>query len=129
MAVTYTTAVKTARMTAVRDAWGASAKLEILDGATIVAGFTLSATVGDSAVANGVITLKFTGNSASQTVAALASANPPTSARIRTSGNTDIITGLSVSTTGGGGDIQLNSTNIGVGANVSITAASITHAA
>lgn len=127
MAVTYTTAVKTARMTAVRDAWGASAKLEILhsDGTTILATFTLSATVGDSTVTSGAITIKFTGNSASQSVTAAASGTA-TTARIRTSGNTDIITGLTCGA--GSGEVNLSTTTIGSGATVTISSGTITHA-
>lgn len=128
MAVTYTTAVKNARMTAVRDQWGASAKLKIYhsDGTTLLATFTLSATTGDSTAASGVLTIKFTGNSASQTVTAAASGTA-TSAKITTSADVDVVTGLTVGTSGA--DINLNSTTIGAGANASITAASFTHAA
>ena len=128
-AVTYTTAVKNARMTAVRDAWGASAKLKIFhsDGTTVLATFTFSATTADSTVAAGVLTCKFTGNAASQTVVAAAT-GVGTTAKVTTSGDADVITGLTVSATGGGGDVQLNSTTIGSGANVTITACSFTHA-
>jgi hypothetical protein len=127
MAVTYSATVKTNRMTAVRDTWGASAKLKIYhsDGTTLLATFTLSATTGDSTVSGSVLTIKFTGNSASQTVAAVASGTA-TSAKITTSGDVDVITGLTVGA--GSGDVNLNNTSIANGQNVSITAASLTHA-
>jgi len=125
-AFTYSATVKSARMTAVRDTWGASAKLKIYhsDGTTVCATFTLSATTADSTVSGNVLTIKFTGNSASQTVAASAACTA-TSARITTSADVDVVTAFTVGTSGS--DINLNNTSIASGQNVSITAAALTH--
>ena len=125
-AFTYSATVKTNRMTAVRDTWGASAKLKIYhsDGTTLCATFTLSATTADSTISGSVLTIKFTGNSASQTVSASATCTA-TSARITTSADVDVITAFTVGTSGS--DINLNNTSITSGQSVSITAASLTH--
>jgi len=125
-AFTYSATVKTNRMTAVRDTWGAAAKLKIYhsDGTTLCATFTLSATTADSTVSGSVLTIKFTGNSASQTVSAAATCTA-TTAKITTSADVDVITAFSVGTSGS--DINLNNTSITSGQSVSITAASLTH--
>src|SRR5215207_7202673 len=125
-AFTYSATVKTNRMTAVRDTWGAAAKLKIYhsDGTTLCATFTLSATTADSTVSGSVLTIKFTGNSASQTVVA-SNACTATSAKITTSADVDVVTGFTDGA--GSGEVNLNSTTIGSGANVSITAAALTH--
>ncbi|MFL5605427.1 MAG: hypothetical protein ACJ8AD_03155 [Gemmatimonadaceae bacterium] len=125
-AFTYSATVKTNRMTAVRDTWGASAKLKIYhsDGTTVCATFTLSATTADSTISGSVLTIKFTGNSASQTVSASAACTA-TSAKITTSADVDVITSFTVGTSGS--DINLNNTSITSGQSVSITAASLTH--
>jgi hypothetical protein len=49
-----------------------------------------------------------------------------TTARFRTSANADVITGLTCGA--GSGEVNLNSTTIGSGANVTLTSAAITHA-
>lgn len=120
MAVTYSTTAKTNRMTAVRDLLNGG-KLEILhsDGTTVLATFTLSATSGS--VASGVLTFSF----AASTVTASA-AGTATTARLRTSANADVVTGLTIGTSGQ--NINLNTTTVGSGANVTLSAGSITHA-
>lgn len=128
MSVTYTTAVKDARMTAVRDAidgGGAAGRLEI--GTTAMASILATITLGYSGastgtISSGVLTLAGfprSDTSADNTGAAAA-------ARIRTSAGTDIITGLTVGTSGS--DINLDSTSITAGQTVTITSATITHA-
>lgn len=128
MSVTYSTAVKTARMTAVRDqidAGGAAGKLEIGTAgmasvlATITLGYSGAST---GTVASGVLTLagfprSDTAADASGTAAA---------ARIRTSANADVITGLTVGTSGT--DIVLDSVSITAGQTVTINSVTITHA-
>lgn len=129
MAVVYTTAVKNARMTAVRDqidGGGAAGKIEIgtTGMGTILATITLGysgATTGT--VASGVLT--FAGFPRSGTAAATGTA---AAARIRTSTNTDVVTGLTVTVTGGGGDIQLDSLSITSGQTVTLNSATLTHA-
>lgn len=129
MAVTYTTAVKTARMQAVVTQIGSTGVLEIGNAAveggsitTILATISLNSTAGT--VTNGVLTLS--GFPKSDTAAdASGTAN---SARIRTAtGGTDIITGLTVGTTGK--DVNLDSVSITTNQTVTINSATITHAA
>lgn len=124
MAVTYTTAVKNARLDAVKtaiDAGAAAGKLEI--GTTSMASVLVTITFNDpsaAAAASGVLT--FSGFP--KTVAASATGTAA-EARIRDSNNTDIITGLTVGTSGS--NINLDSTSITASQNVTINSATITH--
>lgn len=126
MSVTYTTAVKNARMDAVAaqiDGGAGAGKLEI--GTAAMASVLATITLGDpcaSAAASGVLTLSgFPRSDTSADASGTAAA-----ARIRDSNNTDIITGLTVGTSGS--DINLDSTSITAGQTVTITSATITHA-
>ena len=122
MAVTYTVAVKNARLSAVVTQIGATGVLEIGTAgmASILATITLNATAGTAAT--GVLT--FSGFPKSDTADATGTA---AAARIRTApGGTDIVTGLTVGTSGA--DIILDSVNITTGQTVTINSASITHA-
>lgn len=123
MAVTYTSAVKDSRLSAVVTAIGASGKLEIGTTAmgTVLATITLDATAGTASA--GVLT--FSGFPKSDTSAD--ATGTAAAARIRTSGNTDIVTGLTVGLSAS--DINLDSLSITVGQTVTITSATITHAA
>lgn len=124
MAVTYTTAVKTARMAAVNTAIGTAGVLEIGTSAmaSILATIPLANPAGT--VSNGVLTLTMPRSDASAD-----NTGVPAVARIRTaSGGTDIITGLTVTLIGGGGDVQLDSLSITAGQNVTVGSATITHA-
>jgi len=122
MALTYSTAVKTARMNAVVTALGSSAKLQIGTAgmATILATIVLDATAGT--VSNGVLTLSGMPKNVAASAAGVAAA-----ARLRTSGDVDIITGLTVGTSGT--DIIIDNTNIASGQTVNVTSVVITHAA
>lgn len=125
MTVTYTTATKTARMNAnvtQIDAGGAAGKLEIGTAgmASVLATFTLNYNPCAS-VTNGVMT--FSGFPKTATAGASGTA---AAARIRTSGNTDIVTGLTVGTSGT--DVVLDSTSITSGQTVTMTSFTITHA-
>lgn len=126
MAVTYTTAVKNARLDAVTaqiDAGAGAGKLEI--GTTGMGTVLATITLGDpsaSAAASGVLT--FSGFPRSDTSAD--ATGTAAAARIRDSNNTDIVTGLTVGTSGS--DINLDSTSITAGQTVTITSATITHA-
>lgn len=127
-AFTYSTALKSARMIALATTWGNSALLKIYhsDGTTVCVTFTLSATASDSTTGGtDTLTIKFTGNSASQTVSASAACTA-TTAKIQTSGATDVVTGLTVSTSGA--NVNLNNTSITNGQSVTITSATIQHA-
>lgn len=123
MAVTYTTAVKNARLDAVKTAIGATGVLEVGTAgmAAILASFSLSNPAA-AASSGGVMTL----SGFPRTVAASASGTAA-AARIRTAtAGTDIITGLTVGTSGS--DVNLDSTNITSGQNVTLNSASVTHA-
>lgn len=121
MAVTYTTALKNTRLDAVVTAIGASGKLEIGTAgmASVLATITLEATAGTTS--GGVLTFSSfpkTDTSADNTGTAAA-------ARIRTAADADVITGLTVGTSGT--DIVLDSVSITSGQPVVISSASITH--
>lgn len=120
MAVTYTNVAKAVRMNATRDHF-VNGTMEIRDSSNVVlVTFTLNATAGS--VDNAVWTLTFVDS----TVAAGA-AGTAHNAVIKTSGGTPDLTGLTVGTSGT--DIILDNTNIASGQNVTITSATITHAA
>ena len=119
MAVTYTTAAKTARITATRDHF-ANGTLEILTSAdALLVTFGLSASGGS--IAGAVWTLAFDAS----TVAASA-AGTAAKAQIKTAGAVANLTGLTVGTSGA--DINLDNTSIASGQNVTLSSATITHA-
>ena len=120
MAVTYSTAVKTDRMTATRDKV-ANGTLEIGTSgmAAVLVTFGLSATGGS--ISNDVWTLAFDAGTVAASAAGTAAA-----ARIKDSGGTAQITGLTVGTSGS--DINLDNTSIANGQNVTLSSATITHA-
>lgn len=128
MAVTYSTAVKTARMTAVRDqidAGGAAGKLEICT--TAYGSILATIPLGYSGVSTGTVSgavLTLAGFPRSDTSAD--NTGTAAIARIRTSANVDVITGLTVGLSGS--DINLDSLSITAGQTVTINSAAITHA-
>jgi hypothetical protein len=126
MAVTYTTAVKNARLTAVEvaiDAGGGVGRLEIGTAAmaSILCTIPFNATSGT--VSGGVLT--FTGFPKSDTNAA--NSGTAAAARIRTYAATDIVTGLTVGTSAT--DIVIDNTTIVAGQTITVNSATITHAA
>lgn len=128
MAVTYSTAVKTARMTAVRDqidAGGAAGKLEICTAgyASVLATITLGYSGASTGTVLGAV-LTLAGFPRSDTAAD--ATGTAAIARIRTSANVDVITGLTVGLSGS--DINLDSVSITAGQQVTINSAAITHA-
>ena len=126
MAVTYTNAVKIARMAAVVSQAGATAVLEIGTAgmAAILATIPLGNPIAGAATGAGVLTLS--GFPRSDTAAD--NTGTAAAARIRTaSGGTDIITGLTVGLSGS--DINLDSLSITAGQTVTLNSAVITHAA
>lgn len=122
MAVNYTNAVKDARLGAVVTQIGASGKLEIGTAgmASVLATFTLDATAG--VASGGVLTLSGMPKNATASATGTAAA-----ARIRKSDNTDIVTGLTVGTAAT--DIIIDNTSINSGQTVTLSSATITHAA
>jgi hypothetical protein len=125
MAVTYTNAVKIARMAAVVSQAGTTAVLEIGTSAmgTVLATINLGNPIAGAATGAGVLSLSgFPRSDTSADATGTAAA-----ARIRTAtGGTDIITGLTVGTSGS--DINLDSVSITTGQTVTINSATITHA-
>ena len=120
MAVTYATAVKTARITATRDHF-ANGTLEIMDAANVVlAVFGLDAAGGT--IAGDTWTLVFDAS----TVSAVASGTA-SKAQIKNSTGTANLTGLTVGVSGS--NINLDSVSITSGQNVSLTSATVQHAA
>lgn len=121
MAVTYATAAKTARITATRDHF-ANGTLEIQAADnTVLVTFGLDAAGGT--ISGAVWTLVFDAD----TVAAGAGSNTlATKAQLKTSGASANLTGLTVGTSGA--DINLDSANITIGQNVTLSSATITHA-
>jgi hypothetical protein len=124
MAVTYTTAVKNARLDAVTTAIGSTGVLEI--GTTGMASVLATIALGNpaAAAASGAV-LTLSGFPRSDTSAD--ATGTAAAARIRTaSGGTDIITGLTVGLSGS--DINLDSLSITTGQTVTINSATLTHA-
>ncbi len=124
MAVTYAAGVKTSRMQAVRDAIDAGAgagKLEI--GTSGMGSVLATITLADpaSTVSGSVLTLAGMPKSDTSADASGTAAE----ARIRDSDNNNVVTGLTVGTSGT--DIVLDSTSITVGQTVTVTSGTITH--
>lgn len=125
MAVDYDATVRTARMQAVADL-ADGGKLEIFTAAyaTLLAEFTLHSDLSGDAVGD-VWTIKFTGDVGSLTDAANNTGTAAV-ARIRNAGDTvTLINNLTVGA--GSGDVNLDSTSITSGQNVTINSATITH--
>ena len=123
MSVTYTTAVKNARLNAVTTAIGATGVLEIgtTGMATILATIPL-ANPAAPAASGGVLSFTMPQSDASADNTGTAAA-----ARIRTaSGGTDIVTGLTVGLSAA--DVILDSLSITAGQTVTLNSAAITHA-
>lgn len=125
MAVTYSATAKTNRMTAVRDTIDAGTGAGVLQigttgMATVLAEFTLNDPSGT--VSGSVLTLSgFPKSDTSANATGTAAA-----ARIRDSNSNDVITGLTVGTSGS--DINLDSVSITTGQTVTLNSATITHA-
>lgn len=128
MSVTYTSAVKVARMTAVVTAIGASGKLKLWSAAdALLATFTLAATAGTVAGA-GVLTLSDANGATAGILNTTASAaGTATKASITTSADVDILTNtLTVGTTGT--DLVLDNNVFTSGQAITISSAVLTHA-
>lgn len=122
MSVTYTTAVKNARLSAVVTQAGATAVLEIgtTGMGTVLATIALANPIGT--VSGGVLTLTMPRSDTSADATGTAAA-----ARISTSsGGTDIVTGLTVGTSGT--DVVIDNTSINAGQTVTVNSFTVTHA-
>jgi len=125
MAVTYTTAVKTARMQAVADQIDAGAspgKLKIRDASDVVLATLILADPCGTA-ASGVLTIDFSPAISDTSADATGTA---TNAIITDSSDTTVVSGLTVGTSGT--DIVIDNTSINIGQTVTVTAGTITHA-
>jgi hypothetical protein len=125
MAVNYTTAVKNARMTAVRDQIDAGSGPGVLQiGTTGMGTVLIEVTLDDPSgtVTGGVLSLSnFPRSDTSANATGTAAA-----ARIRDSSGTDVITGLTVGLSAA--DVILDSLSITAGQTVTINTAAFTHA-
>ena len=123
MAINYSTAIKNARMTTVRDAIDAGSgagKINIYNATYANILVTIELADPSGTIANGVLTLSGMPKSGAGIFAGNAAL-----ARILDSDNTVVADGLTVGTVGT--DIIIDNVNIAVGQNVNITAGSITH--
>ncbi len=122
MAVTYTNTLKDTRLQAVIDAMdaGAAAKLEI--GTAGMAATLVTITLADPSATKSAGVLSFSGLPKSGTAVGAGTA---AAARIRTSADADVVTGLTVGV--GSEDIVLDNAVIAVDQVVNVTAATITH--
>lgn len=122
MSVTYSAAVKTARMQAVRDAINAGAgpgKLEI--GSAGMASILATVLLTDPVtVAGAVLTLL-----AAPSTDAADNSGTAAAARVRDSDDNDVITGLTVGTSGA--DVILDDLTLTAAQDVTINSAAITH--
>ena len=123
MAVIYASGLRTTRMNAVKDAIDAGAgagkiKIYKVDGTSLLATLTLSDPCGT--VSGDVLTFS--------TITADSSADDTGTAavaKITTSADADVVTGLTVGTSGA--NINLNTTSIVAGATVSMSSGTLTH--
>jgi hypothetical protein len=122
-APTYDATTKTARMTATRDAV-ADGTLELQAANDAVLAIYNLTTAGGT-VSGAVWTIAFDSNSATGTEAA-STGTTATKARIKNSGGTVRITGLSVGTSGSA--VNLDNTSIAHNQTVTLSSAQITHA-
>lgn len=128
MSVVYSTAAKNARLDAVAaliDAGASPGKLKIRDASNVVLATLILADPCAAAAASGILTFDFDPDISDTSADASGTA---ANAIITDSNDTTVISGLTVTVNGGGGDIQLDSVGITAGQTVTITTAAITHA-
>lgn len=127
MAVVYAAATKTGRMNAVVTAIGASGfiKFYTSNGGTLLATFALAATAGT--VSGSVLTFSdANGATAGIMNTTAAAAGTATYARITTAADADVVTGLTVGTSGT--DFILDNNVLTSGQAITINSATLTHA-
>lgn len=126
MTVTYTTATKSARMTAVVTTIGTSGKIKLFTaGDVLLATFTLASTAGT--VTNGVLTFSDANGATAGILNTTASgAGTATKASVTTSADVDVITGLTVGTSAT--DLVMDNNVLAVAQAITINSATITHA-
>ena len=119
---TYAAAIKTARMTATRDEV-AGGTLEVRDNTDAVL-VEYDLTLVGGTVAGDTWTLAF-----DETTIAATAAGDADNIVIKNSGGTVLISGLTVGVSGSGANAIIDNVNIAVGQQVTITSATIQHAA
>jgi len=126
MAVTYSSTTKQNRMNAVVTTIGASGKLKLFTAAdALLATFTLAATAGT--VSGSTLTFSDANGATAGILNTTASAaGTATKASITTSADVDVITGLTVGTTGT--DLVLDNNVLASSQAITINSATITHA-
>ena len=127
MTVIYAAATKTARMNAVVSAIGASGfiKFYTANGGTLLATFALAATA--AAVSGSVLAFSDANGATPGILNTTASAaGVATYARITTSLDADVVTGLSVGMAGA--DFVLDNNNFASGQAITLNSATLTHA-
>jgi len=122
MAVIYSTAVKSARLNAVTSAIGTAGKLEICTASytTVLATIPLANPAAPS-TSTDVLTFTMPQSDLSADAGGTAAI-----ARIRTSANVDVVTGLTVGTASA--DIIMPTVTIAAGQQIDVSSATITHA-
>lgn len=126
MSVIYSAATKTARMNAVVTTIGASGKLKLFTAAdALLATFPLAATAGT--VSGSVLTLSDANGATAGILNTTASAaGTAAKASVTTSADADVITGLTVGTSGT--DLILDNNVLASGQAITINSATFTHA-
>lgn len=126
MAIIYSTATKSARMTAVVSTIGTSGKLKLFTaGDVLLATFTLAATAGT--VSGSVLTLSDANGATAGILNATAGASgTATKASVTTPGDVDVITGLTVGLSAT--DLVMDNNAINSGQVVTVNSATFTHA-
>lgn len=128
MSITYTTAVKTARMQAVVTAIGTSGKLKLFasDGTTLLATFTMAATAGT--VSGLVLTLSdANGGTAGILNTTASAAGTAAKASITTSADVDVLTNT-LTVGASAADIILDNCDLVLGQAITINSGTLTHA-
>lgn len=126
MAVTYAASLKNTRMAAVRDAIDAAATAGTLEiGTAGMAAILATITLADPASTVTADVLTLAGVPVSDTSAD--NTGTAAEARIKDGDGNAVVTGLTVTATGGGGDIELDNLSIEAGQEVKINSGTITH--
>lgn len=127
MSVTYSTATKTARLNAVVTQIGASGKLKLRSSTDVLlATFTLAATAGTAS--GDVLTFSDANGATAGILNTTASAaGIAAKAEITTSADVVVISGLTVGTSAA--DLIIDNNNLAAGQGVTVTSATIQHAA
>lgn len=124
MPVVYSVAVKNARMIAVMNEIGSTGKIKVLNAEdTVLASIPLANPPGT--VSSGVMTVDCDPAISDPSADASGIASK---AVITDESDTVVVSGLTVTATGDGGDLQFDNVNFAAGQTVQITAGTITHA-